>query len=297
MATKTIPIKDICIDGKTQQRPVDDSVVLRYAALMKEGTIFPPVEIIKDSKSYFLWDGFHRRLAYLKLSKIYIEANVVNGTQREAIYLSFAANKANAFPRQPGTAKGIVEKILRDGEWSKMSQRDIARHVGCSNVFVSKIQAELKKLSVNQLTDRTALSEPKEGLERSKTVKVKRGKAEYEAKVPERKVLDATGKEVPEHLIKFFERANEFRQPIKQLNDMLKTVRKGKEAGDRIYRNIKIENLTAEIGNVKRIFRFGLPYAVCGYCGGDENNNECRACGGSGFVNELTYRATPKDLK
>ncbi len=78
---------------------------------------------------------------------------------------------------------------------------------------------------------------------------------------------------------------------------MLKTVRKGKEAGDLFYKFIKIENLTAEIGNVKRIFRFGLPYAVCGYCGGDENNAECRACDGSGFVNELTYKATPEDLK
>ncbi len=34
MATKSIPIKDIRIDGGTQQRPVDDDVMRRYAALM-----------------------------------------------------------------------------------------------------------------------------------------------------------------------------------------------------------------------------------------------------------------------
>ncbi len=295
--SKSIPLKDICIDGKTQHRPVEDKVVARYAAMKKDGSIFPPVEIITDGRSNFLWDGFHRVAAAKKLGKKYIEANVVSGTQRDAIYKSFSANIENAFPRQPGTVKGIVEKILKDAQWSKMSQRDIACHVGCTHQFVSKTQAEFEKLCGNQLPHRTALSEQKTGIARSKTVKVKRGESEYEAKVPEKKVLDATGGQVPEHLVKFFQRANEFRQPIKQLNDMLRTVREGIDAGDLIFKFIKIENLTAEIGNVKRIFRFALPYAVCGYCGGDEMNAECRACGGCGFVNELTYKATPQDLK
>lgn len=290
MATKSIPIKDIRIDGKTQQRPVDDDVMRRYAAMMKDGSEFPPVEIITDGKSNFLWDGFHRYFAALKLGKKYIEANIEKGTQREAIYLSFSANKENAFPRQPGTVKGIIEKILKDAKWSKMSQSDIARYVGCTKQFVSK---SVQK-TVNQLTDKAALTRPKTD---SPTKPSVQSRNFDEAKVPEKKVLDSTGKQVPEHLVKFFERANEYRGMIRQLNDMLKTVRKGKEAGDLFYRYIKIENLTAEIGNVKRIFRFAMPYAVCSYCGGDEKNAECRACDGCGFVNETTYRATPRDLK
>jgi hypothetical protein len=295
---KQLFLKDIRIDGKTQQRPVDDNVVKRYAAMMKDGSVFPPVEIITDGKSNFLWDGAHRYFAHLKLDKKYIEANIKEGTQRDAIYLSFSANKTNAFPRQPGTTKEIIKKILKDSEWSKMSQHDIARHVGCTQAFVWQICEKIKKsASDNRLSDRTGLPGSKTGIARSKTVKVKRGKSEYEAKVPEKKVLDSKGKQVPEHLVKFFERANEFRQPIKQLNDMLKVVRKGKEAGDQLYKFIKIENLTAEIGNVKRIFRFGMPYSICPYCGGDENNAECRACDGCGFVNEKTFWATPRDLK
>ncbi|MBA7486767.1 hypothetical protein ES707_22328 [subsurface metagenome] len=296
--SKSLPVKDICLDGKTQQRPVDDNVVKRYAAMMKDGSKFPPVEIITDGNNNFMWDGFHRYFAHLKLNNKYIEANIVNGTQRQAVWLSFSANKENGLPRQHGTAKEIVEKILKDKEWSKISQHDIARHVGCAQAFVSKICEEIKKsASDNQLSDRTTLLEPKAGIQRSETIKVKRGGSKYEMKKPEKKVLDSKGKQVPEHLIKFFERANEYRQLIKQLNDILKTVRDGKNANDLFYKFIKIENLTAEIGNVKRIFRFGMPYAVCPYCGGDEKNAECRACDGCGFVNELTYRATPKDLK
>jgi len=318
MATKSVPLKDICLDGGTQHRPLNEDIVKRYAALMKDGVQFPAVEIIIDGKNKYLIDGFHRLAATRKNGKKYIEAFVVNGTRREAIFLSFGANKENAFPRQPGTAKGIVEKILKDAEWSKISQREIARHVGVTEGFVRKVKNE-SKAHVRTGTQIDSGSEPKNKDSRSKTVNIKRGESEYEAKVPEKKVLDSTGKQVPEHLVKYFERANEYRQMIKQLNDMLKTVRDGTNIcvkcglefseprvcqtddrychGDLFYKFIKIENLTAEVGNVKRIFRFAMPFAICGYCGADENNAECRACDGAGFVNEATYRATPEDLK
>ena len=302
MAIKEIPLKDICTNAGTQQRPVDDDVVKRYKALMADGVKFPPVSIVSDGNNNYLYDGFHRYFAHLKLGKKYIEATVEKGTRRDAIFFSFSANKENAFPRQPGTAKGIVEKMLKDKEWSTMPQTEIAKWVGVTQQFVSKTLAELKKETEAKSYPTTSCridpdSEPKNEVSRSKTVKVKRGDSEYEAKVPEKKVLDSTGKQVPEHLVKYFERANEYRQMNKQLSDMLKTVREGKEAGDLFYKFIKIENLTAEINNVKRIFRFGKPHAVCRYCGADVNNAECRACGGAGFVNEMTYKSTPEELK
>jgi len=294
---KQLPLKDIRIDGKTQHRKVDDEVVLRYTALMKDGVKFPPIEIIYDGKNYFMWDGFHRYFSHLKLNKKYIEANIEKGTQRDAIYLSFSANKDNAFPRQPGTAKEIIEKILKDKEWSKISPREIANHVGCTERYVFQIQSAISKTYPMNSSEDKPDSKPKKQLSRAETRDVKRGDSKYEMQVAEKKVLDSTGKQVPEHLVKFFERSNEYRGMIKQLNDMLKTVREGKDAGDLFYRFIKIENLTAEIGNVKRIFRFAMPYATCRYCGADEKNAECRACDGCGFVNEATYRYTPKELK
>ena len=308
MAIKNVPIKDVCITAGTQMRPVDDSVMLRYKALMAEGVKFPPVSIVTDGKNFYLYDGFHRYFAHLRLNKKYIEATIENGIRRDAIYFSFSANKTNAFPRQPGTAKGIIEKMLKDEEWAKMPQTEIAKWVGVTQGFVSKTLAEMMKQTEAKkqadtksypITSNTIepASEPEKEVSRSKTVKVKRGDSEYDQKVPEKKTLDSTGKQVPEHLVKYFERANEFRQVIKQLNDILRTVRTGQETGDLIYKFIKIENLTAEIGNVKRIFRFGKPHAVCGYCGGDEKNDECRACGGAGFVNEKTYISTPGELK
>lgn len=294
MAKRSIPIKDICLNGGTQQREVCPDVMKRYSALMADGRKFRPVEIITDGKNNYMWDGFHRYFAHLRNGKKYIEANVVNGTRREAIFASFSANTENAFPRQAGTVKGILEKIFKDAEWSKLPQSDIARCVGCTRQFVSKIHSAV----VNQLTKKTALTGSKTAKSQKPGVQTEKMETPgNEAEIPVKKVLDSKGKQVPEHLIKYFERANEYRQMIRELNVMLKTVRDGKEKGDLFYRFIKIENLTAEINNVKRIFRFALPYAVCPYCGGDENNDECRACDGAGFVNELTYKATPEELK
>ena len=256
MAVKSIPIKDICLDAGTQQRPVDEDVMKKYAALMRDGAKFPPVSIVTDGKNNYLWDGAHRVRAALRNNDKYISANIENGSRRDAIYFSFSANKTNAFPRQPGTVKKIIEKILKDDEWAEMSQRGIADWVGCTQGFVSKIQAGLKKqtedkkqadtksYSIPSNTIESPLSEPEEGLARAKTVKVKRNGSEYDYTVPEKKVLDSTGKQVPEHLVKYFERANEYRQMIRELNGMLKTVREGKETGDLFYRFIKIHKWT-----------------------------------------------------
>ena len=296
MAIKELPIKDIVIDPAMQHREVDASVVARYKALMADGVKFPPVNIVNDGNNNYLWDGAHRKAALLKLGKKYIACNIENGSRRDALFFSFSANKANAFPRQPGTVKGIIEKMLKDEEWSKMPIRGIADWAGCTERYVQQIQADLKRYGVNCSPHRPD-SKPKNEVSRAKTRKVQRGESEYEMQVPEKKTLDSTGKQVPEHLIKYFERANEYRQMIRELNTMLKTVRDGKNVGDLFYKYIKIENLTAEIGNVKRIFRFAMPYAVCRYCGGDENNAECRDCNGDGFVNESLYITTHKDLK
>ncbi len=149
---KSVPIKDIRIDGNTQQRPVDDNVVKRYAALMKDGFKFPPVEIITDGKSKYLTDGYHRYFAAIKLGKKYIEANVIEGTQRDAIYLSFSANKDNAFPRQPGTAKEIDyrENLKRQRMVENVAKGDCKSCRMYGEICIPDSVGNIKNLSYEQ---------------------------------------------------------------------------------------------------------------------------------------------------
>jgi len=244
---------------------------------------------------------------HLKLKKSLIEANVENGTKRTAVWFSFSANKDHGFPRQPGAAKEIIKKILADEEWSETSLQGIAEWVGVTHPYVSKVKAEVQDqsqnrtiLSGNQLPDRNPDTEPKTQILRAATLKVKRGDQEYTMKntdVEHRPQLDATGKEVPEHLVEIFSRAKELKIIVHELNKILHQVKTAKADEDRLYAYVNLNRLEMDMGNVKRVFRFGIPYAVCRYCGGDVNNDNCRVCGGLGFVNETGYQVTLKELK
>lgn len=57
-----LKISDIIIDGGTQPRAAcEASRVDEYASDMKEGAVFPPVDVFYDGAKYWLADGFHRR--------------------------------------------------------------------------------------------------------------------------------------------------------------------------------------------------------------------------------------------
>ena len=79
---KDLALADVRIDGNTQQRPIDDNVVLRYQALIADGVEFPPVEVVFDGHNYWLYNGFHRLHSHRKLGKKYIKADIFEGIKR-----------------------------------------------------------------------------------------------------------------------------------------------------------------------------------------------------------------------
>jgi hypothetical protein len=311
---KDLAIADIRIDGGTQQRPLDENVVSRYRALVEDGTVFPPIDVVQDGNTFFLWDGYHRLEVYRKLNKKYISANIEPGTKREAIWFSFHANHKHGFPRQPGTVKEIVSKILTDEEWSKVSQAEIARWVGVTQQFISKMCKETKAKPIIQpscspdaistcdfetgevtqtnMTD----SEGESEIVRSKKVEVKRGDQTYEMAVKGvQPVVDSIGEVVPEHLIPIFSRENEIKDMIRTLNTILKTAKDAMAHNDPLWKYCCLNPLEVHIKNVTGNLRATLPHAVCRYCGGDGKG--CRACRELGFMNSLAYRTTADELK
>jgi hypothetical protein len=301
---KQLPIKDVRIDGNCQQREIDQDTLKKYVALIADGTNFPPVEVMFDGKSYWLYEGYHRYHCHLKLKKNYIKADVKEGTVRDAIFHSFGANKANGFPRQDGTCKNIILKILADDEWKMATDDDIAEWVGCTRRFVSMAR---KDNTGHKDTDKGSTSHTgtnvsakdsnaKNEEKQTETIHNKETDTEKtEIKTPP--VKDSVGREVPEHLREVFSRIGEFREFVKTVNAIQKTVKDGIAANDKLFAYVKIESLEADFANVKRAFRFALPYSVCCYCGGDPHNADCTACGGRGFVNEQLDISTPKELK
>ncbi len=276
---KQLALKDIRTDGGTQQRDVDDDVVARYKALMQDGKKFPPISVVHDGKDYWLWDGFHRYHAERKNGKNYIQANITEGTKREAMFFSFAANEKHGFPRQSGTVKAmLLDKIFPDKEWGKMSDEELANWIGgITKGHVSRCRRDYEK-----------------SLEKTAPKPKKKGKKSTTEKVV---VKDSVGKEVPEHLHEIFNRRPEIQEHVRTINELVHTIKEARAANDLLYKNCKLESLLEDVGNLRRNLRFAIPYAVCPYCQADVNNADCRACDGDGFVNERIYKSSPEEMK
>lgn len=135
-----LEISKIRIDCKTQARSkINTKLVSHYATLMTEGTKFPPVTVHFDGLEYYLSDGFHRYHAYSRNKKTKIDVNVINGTLRDAQWYAKGANNHGEPMSHEDKRKNVLE-ILDDVEWCSNSDSQIARHVGVSQPFVSKLR-------------------------------------------------------------------------------------------------------------------------------------------------------------
>ena len=59
---------------------------------MLDGAVFPPVIVFHDGADYWLADGFHRVEAARKIDRKEIEAEIRDGTARDAILHGIGAN-------------------------------------------------------------------------------------------------------------------------------------------------------------------------------------------------------------
>lgn len=148
MKTKNIQIADIRIDGGTQQRDeINPGVVGDYAEAMRCGAKFPAITVFFDGAQYWLADGYHRYHASKEIEALSIMADVEDGMVEDAILFSVGANKHHGLNRTNAEKKKSVFVLLKHPKWSQWTAREIARHCGVSNNFVSdliKKEAEAK---------------------------------------------------------------------------------------------------------------------------------------------------------
>lgn len=122
---------------------LDLDTVRNYSEALAEGVEFPPVLVYHDGEKYWLADGFHRHAAHQQQKVETIRAEVREGTYRDAVLYAVGANATHGLPRSNADKRRAVELLLRDSEWSKWSDREIARRAAVSQPFVSKRRLEL----------------------------------------------------------------------------------------------------------------------------------------------------------
>lgn len=141
---KTLKLTQIRVDGGTQARAImDQATITEYSEHMKEGAKFPCPVVFFDGTTYWMADGFHRYFANKANAALEIECDIHEGSQRDAQFYAMGANGCRGLKLRPEDVRKIIEIMLKDKEWGKMSSNAIAKHVGVSAMTVSRVRHSL----------------------------------------------------------------------------------------------------------------------------------------------------------
>jgi hypothetical protein len=140
-----IDVNKIRIDGHTQSREMKKEIVAQFAQDMENGDTFPPITVFAEGQNYWLADGFHRYFATKRLKKLTIEADVYDGTARDAEWYGMGANKGHGLRPSSADKRKMVIRVVSDPEWQEQSDRIIGTHIGVSHMLVFNIRKELKE--------------------------------------------------------------------------------------------------------------------------------------------------------
>jgi len=137
-------LSDIKYTDNMQPRiQINYLIVDDYAEAMSNGNPFPPIEVVFDGESYWMWDGFHRLEAAKKISLTSLDANVTEGIRQDAEWLALSANKGHGLHRSNEDKRRSVKLALQHPNGKEASARFIAEWCGVSNDFVSRLKNEL----------------------------------------------------------------------------------------------------------------------------------------------------------
>lgn len=136
-----VMLDSIRLDGGTQPRTsINEAAVAEYAEAYADGHALPELVVFFDGTDYWLADGFHRFHAARRAGLSELVVNLKQGTQREAILYSVGANATHGLRRTNDDKRKAVRTLLDDAEWSKLSDREIARRCCVTQPFVSSLR-------------------------------------------------------------------------------------------------------------------------------------------------------------
>ena len=138
-----IALADIQDGGAQMRVEMKPDVVREYADDMAAGAVFPLVEVYYDGSIYWLAEGYHRVAAARLLERETIDAEVLDGGERDAILRGIGSNASHGLRRTQADKRRAVERLLRDEEWGKWSDRKIAEAAKVDHKTVAKVRRDL----------------------------------------------------------------------------------------------------------------------------------------------------------
>ena len=139
-----LELEQIRTNGGTQSRvELNQETVAEYAQAFTAGASFPPVVVFFDGANYWLADGFHRYFGARDAGESAIDAEIITGTQRDAVLYSLKANATHGLRRTNADKRKAVETLLKDAEWATWSDRKIAEVCGVSHELARQVRGAI----------------------------------------------------------------------------------------------------------------------------------------------------------
>ena len=152
---RDLEIKQIICDPRCQQREqLDSEVVAEYMEVWLSGGVLPPIKVIQEGEDHWLYDGFHTLQSAKNARITTLSAEVKGGTLRDAILASVGVNANHGLRRSNATKRNAVMTLLKDEEWGKWSNYEIAEKCRVSEGLVRKIRKEHPELQSNEIIRR-----------------------------------------------------------------------------------------------------------------------------------------------
>ena len=154
---ENVATAEIRADQLVQPRAhLNPSVIAEYCERMTsgDGDKFPPVAVVLVDGKYLLAEGYLRFEAAKLANRKTMRCEVRRGDLRTALLLSAEANAQHGLRRTQEDKRRAVGKLLNDAEWSKWSDREIARRCAVSPSFVGQERDRLRPVTVNVDSER-----------------------------------------------------------------------------------------------------------------------------------------------
>jgi hypothetical protein len=158
---KTVRLDDISDGGAQMRTEMSAETVADYAEEMVSGTKFPAIVVYYDGTEHWLADGYHRVEAARKIGRETTQAEIRDGSSRDATLHAIGANASHGLRRTQADKRRAVVAILADKEWARWSDRKIAQVAKVDHKTVGKIRRE--HLGGEIPSDRTVLYRDRHG--------------------------------------------------------------------------------------------------------------------------------------
>ena len=134
-----------CSDSTQLRCKLVQEIVDAYTDTIRSGVKLPPVNLFATDDKYFIGDGYHRIWAARDAGKSVIEAIIAPGGYSAALLYAAGANDTHGLRRTQADKRKAIQVLLKDPQFCKKSDNQIAKIVHVTHNTVGDVRRELEQ--------------------------------------------------------------------------------------------------------------------------------------------------------